>query len=132
MERTKLKQLFYLHKEIELEHRRLKALEFKTASDSSMVARMTNIAQSHGLSDSIQHEIAQIRQALNKNIKQCLAETKILDDFICAIEDSETRLIFSLRYIDGLSWDKVAMNISPCVTADSVRKTHDRFLGQFK
>ncbi|RXI57426.1 RNA polymerase subunit sigma-24, partial [Clostridium tetani] len=36
--------------------------------------------------------------------------------------------IISLRYINGLTWEEVATNIGGNNTADSVRKTAERFL----
>lgn len=42
------------------------------------------------------------------------------------------RLILSLRYINGLSWNQVATSISAYATEDSIRMLHNRFLTKSK
>lgn len=56
-----------------------------------------------------------------------------VEDYINSIERSEIRIMFRLYYIDGLTWTKVAMNMSRMFpkrfyTDESCRKKHDRFL----
>jgi hypothetical protein len=43
--------------------------------------------------------------------KECLAGLALLYEFIDDIPDPELRLIFSRRYIDGLSWLNIANKI---------------------
>lgn len=50
--------------------------------------------------------------------------------YINSIDDSHTRRILSMRYIDGLPWKQVAQNIGGGNTDDAVRKAADRFLEQ--
>lgn len=49
-------------------------------------------------------------------------------DWIMTIEDSRTRRIFELRYLAGKSWQQIANAFDNEVTADAVRKLHDRIL----
>ena len=56
------------------------------------------------------------------------AQLSEIEEYIAGIEDSELRLIFQLRYVDGLSWLHVALRIGKDYTADGCRMRHDRFL----
>jgi hypothetical protein len=50
------------------------------------------------------------------------------EEYIQSISDSSIRTIFRLRYIDGLTWGQVGINMGGGNNEDSVRKAHDRFL----
>ena len=45
------------------------------------------------------------------NLKKCFYELNRIYRFIESVEDSETRMILTLRYIQNLSWQKVAFAI---------------------
>lgn len=62
------------------------------------------------------------------NFTRHFYELNRLNRFINTIDDSQMRMIFSLRYINGLNWLQIAFSIGGGNTADSVRKAHDRFL----
>ena len=51
-----------------------------------------------------------------------------IEEYINTIDDSLTRQILSLRYVNGLTWEQVAASIGGGNTADSVRKVAERFL----
>lgn len=62
------------------------------------------------------------RASLEKKQK----EAKAIRDWIEAIEDGQTRIVFKLRYIDGCSWLKIAKKLK--MKEDYPRKMiHDRF-----
>ena len=84
-----------------------------------------------GISDKvgkIATEIAYYKSTIEAKNKQCMAEIIRLSNYISDIDDSLTRQIFMLRYINGLCWTQVAFSIGGDNTADSVRKTVDRYL----
>ena len=60
---------------------------------------------------------------------ELLEITSDVEEYIQSIEDSRIRKILRLRYIDGMTWIKVAQNMRGQATADSVRMEHNRFLG---
>ena len=39
------------------------------------------------------------------------AKVKAVEDWIQAIEDGQTRVVFRMYYIDGMSWEKIAVKI---------------------
>lgn len=52
-----------------------------------------------------------------------------LEMYINNIPDSFTRRIFRLRFIDGYTWNKIAILVGGNQTGDSIRKICKRFLG---
>ena len=51
-----------------------------------------------------------------------------VEEFIASVQDSRIRRIINLRFIEKLSWNRVADRIGGGNTEDSVRKTFDRFM----
>lgn len=51
-----------------------------------------------------------------------------VEEFIAGVDDSRIRRIITLRFIDNLSWNKVADRIGGNNTEDSVRKAFTRFM----
>ena len=50
------------------------------------------------------------------------------EEFIASVQDSRIRRIINLRFIEKLSWNKVADRIGGGNTEDSVRKAFDRYM----
>ena len=73
-------------------------------------------------------EIADLRALIELSIQTCWYERTRLNRYISTIEDAQMRQILSLRYIDGLSWTRVAFSLGGGNTADGVRMAHNRFL----
>lgn len=68
------------------------------------------------------------RKATLSELEMELLETlNQVEEFIASINDSHIRRIISLRVVDGLSWNDVAMHIGGN-TEDSVRMTYNRFM----
>ena len=68
-----------------------------------------------------------ILNALKSEIEETVNDVQV---YINSIEDSHTRRIVSMRYIDGMTWRQIAYNIGGGNTEDAVRKTVDRFLNK--
>jgi len=84
-----------------------------------------------GISDKIAKyavEIADLKGILDLNLKRCFYELNRLNRYIQSIDDAQMRMILSLRYINGLGWEQVAASISSCISGESIRKAHERFL----
>lgn len=65
---------------------------------------------------------------LQEKEDELLELTNEAELYIESIEDSRIRRIFRYRYMDDMSWTRVAMMMGGDQTADSCRKAHDRFL----
>lgn len=128
MTKQELSQLYYLNREIEHLKTRIAEIEGLATSTTKQITGMPHVA---GASDNIGKyvaELADLKELLQLNLKKCFYEFNKLNRFIQSIEDSQLRMILSLRYINGLGWQKVARSISSYANEDSVRKIHDRFL----
>ena len=128
MTKQELSQLYYLNREIEQLQNRIDELEDKATACTKVI---TGMPATPGVADKIGQytaEIADLKSLLDLNIKKCFYELNRLNRYIQNVEDSEMRLILSLRYINGLCWEQVAASISLYASGESVRKAHDRFL----
>ena len=69
------------------------------------------------------------RKATLASLETELMETlNQVEEFIASVEDSRMRRIITLRFIDNLSWNKVADRIGGNNTEDSVKKAFYRFM----
>ena len=128
MNKKELSQLYYLNREIEQLQIRLSELECEA---TSCTANITGMPRAAGISNKLGKyvaEIADLESLLDLNLKKCFYELNRLNRYIQSVEDSEMRMILSLRYVNGLCWEQVAASISIYASGESVRKNHDRFL----
>jgi hypothetical protein len=128
MTKHELSQLYYLNREIVQLQKRLEELEELATSCTSYITGMPHVA---GISDKVGRyaaEIADLKGLLDLSLKRCFYELNRLNRYIESVQDVEARMILSLRYINGLSWNQVAASISPYASEDSIRMLHNRFL----
>ena len=72
-------------------------------------------------------ELSDYRIRIEENLIRCVELSREIQDFINSIEESELRRLFTLRYINGYSWQKIAFALGSY--DESVpRKKHDRYL----
>ncbi|MDD3881719.1 MAG: hypothetical protein PHI27_05655 [Eubacteriales bacterium] len=127
MNKRELSQLYYLNREIEEQQRRLQELE---ALATSCTSHITGMPKAQGVVDRLAGyvaEIADLRSLIDLNIKKCFFELNRLNRYINGIEDSQMRLILSLRYINGLSWQQIAFSIGE-YDEQYPRRKHNAFL----
>ena len=67
-----------------------------------------------------------------ENLKNKLENmTEAVETYIFSMKDSESRRIAAFRYIDKLSWKKVAEQMGSGHTEDSCRKTLERYMKKY-
>lgn len=131
MTKKELSQLYYLKKEIKEQQRRLDELE--TAA-TACTAKITGLPSGRGISDKIGNyaaQIADLKGLLDLNLKKCFYELNRLDRYIQSVDDSQMRTILTLRYIQGLSWQKIAYAIGE-YDEQYPRRKHNSFLKQIQ
>lgn len=131
MNKKELSQLYYLNREIEEQQRRLQELEELAIS---CTAHITGMPHGPGMDDKIGKyaaEIADLRGLLDLNLKKCFYELNRLNRYISSIEDSQMRMILSLRYINGLSWRQIALSIGER-DEQFPRRKHNQFLRKYQ
>lgn len=128
MTKQELSQLYYLNREIEQLKSRIVELECAATSSTS---RITGLPHATGVSDKVGKyaaEIGDLKELLDLNLKKCFYELNRLNRYIESIEDSQIRMIITLRYVNGLSWRQIAFSIGGGNTEDGVKKLAYRYL----
>jgi hypothetical protein len=110
MTKRALAQLAQTKKEIrELEQRRRSMAQRATALEHVLGA-----APGGGMKDRVGHyasELGYIDAMIDNAIKRCMHAYHEAFAFIEGVADSEMRQILRYRYLDGMSWQKVAFKI---------------------
>ncbi len=119
-----LKRLHALNKEIEYEKSHLRSLCKKAGSIDKIGGESVQIADILG-------DIEVLKNQICIHLKECVVLYKEILDFINSIPDALLRLAISLKYINGLEWEQVALHIGGGNTADAIRKSCERFLKQY-
>lgn len=134
MTKERLSQMRYLNKEIELLQNQLKNTEPETTVDSVKGSSVHFPYTMHTIkiegvdTEEYNRKIRRIRNRLQKRLEEVMELREEIEEFTDTIDDSLIRQIITLRYINGLTWEQIAFSVGEGVTADSVRKKHDRFL----
>jgi hypothetical protein len=125
-----LSQLYYLNREIEQDKKRLEELKARSCSLPGLsFSGMPGGGSVSGSSiDRYVAEIVDLEAIISAKITQCLHERNRLERYIESIPDSLTRMVFTLRIINGLRWMQVAENIGGWNTEDSVKKICYRYI----
>ena len=128
MTKKELSQLYYLKKEIKEQQRKLFELE---VAATNCAAAVTGLPTAKGTSDKVGNyaaQIADLKARIEQNLKKRLYEFSRLNSYIDSIDDIEIKLIFSLRYMHGMSWQKISESLGMSGDGSTERKKHDRFL----
>lgn len=127
MTKKELSQFYYLKREIKEQQRRIAELETPAINCSTEI---TELPTGKGISDKIGNyaaQIADLKALLDLNLKKCFYELNRIDRFIQSVEDSQIRIILTLRYIQGLSWQKIAYAIGKH-DEQYPRRKHNNFI----
>ena len=117
MTKEKLRQLYYLNREIindteELVELKIKARKGKNSEKEKLIEEQ--------------------ERRLVEKIRRCRGLKKEINEFIDEIEDSLMRQIMYYRYAKGMSWRKVAFMVGGSNTEDGVRMLAHRYLKKFE
>lgn len=127
MTQKELSQLYYLNREIEQLQAKIDEIETKAESTTKPITGMPNVPGITDRTGKYAIELAHLKSVLEVNIKKCFYERDRLDAYIQSIPDSQMRMILSLRYINGLSWEQVAASIGG-ISAEGAKKKNYRFI----
>lgn len=124
-----LSQLYHLNREIEQEKHRLQELE---AAATNTAVKISGLPHVGGISDktAIAAQIADCKAVIEAKVQLSVVEYNRLNRYIANVQDSLTRQIMALRFVNGMSWNQVAMSIGGGNTADGARKKVTRYLKQ--
>ena len=131
MTKEKLNQLSWLKLEIEELSNRIRKIEHALSGRTTRIDSMPWIGGSKDIIGDLVPQLGDLRGILLESRARAMVECTRLQTFITEIEDSQIRLIFTLRYLDNLSWHQVAWRLGGN-TADSVRMMHNRYLARLE
>lgn len=72
--------------------------------------------------------VVALEALLESQKEKCIQAEYRATQFILSIPDSLTRQIFTMRYMQGMTWGQTARNLSGRHSADAVRMAAKRFL----
>lgn len=126
MTKRELSQLYYLNREIARERGRLAQLEAASTSTTSVISGLPHAGT---ISDktALAAAIADSRAVIEAKVQLSIIEYNRLTRYIADISDSLIRQIFKLRYIDGLTWQRIAFEVGES-DESYVRRKHNEFL----
>lgn len=124
-----LSQLYWLNREIEFDKHRLEELEqLATSPKSQQIDGMPHNTSGQDVIARQVAEIADLKAIITAKQQQCIYERNRLERYISSIDDSLTRQVFTLRFINGLSWRQVADCIGGGNTEQTVRRRTYRYI----
>lgn len=156
-----LSKLYHLNREVELNMRQLAELEADCREDEQLLRELresigdcsspplSDMPKAHNVGSPVESLVLRIGQ-LESNILRkknavmnmrvtisarqtlCLLERERLEAYIDGIGDSLLRQIFTLRFVNGLSWEQVAASIGGGNKAESARRACYRYLKAHK
>lgn len=125
-----LSQLYCLTREIEADQKRLDELSRTARAPST--SRMTGMPHApHGVNrraEELAAEIVDLQAIIAARRIQCIHERARLERWISGIPDSLTRQIFQLRFVESLSWTRVAERLGDTFTEYAVKQRCYRYL----
>ena len=133
MDKHKLSQLRYLKSEIAMLKEQIGDIQVHTTSDS-VKASQSNFpyieytAKIRGADiQEYNRKLRRLQRKLNRRVEELMDLVEEIEEYINTIDDSLTRQILSLRYVNGLTWEQVAASIGGGNTAEGLRKRVQRF-----
>ena len=125
-----LSQLYWLEKEIELDEARLEQLRSERGVQAARITQLPRSPNSVSRVEESFSRIEEIEQIIREKRIRCIEERLRLEMYIQGIPDSLTRQIFTLRFVDFLSWTEVAARIGGGNTTAAVKKRVYRYLAE--
>ena len=129
MTKERLNQLGWLKLEIEELTNRIRRIDSALSGRASRIDGMSWLGGAKDFVGDLASQLCDLKDQLIESKRTALEECQELQTFIAGIDDSQVRLIFTLRYIDGYSWHQVAWRLGGN-TSDSARMTHNRYLSR--
>ena len=129
MTKERLNQLGWLKLEIEELTNRIRRIDSALSGRASRIDGMSWLGGVKDFVGDLAPQLCDLKDQLIESKRAALAECQELQTFIAGIDDSQVRLIFTLRYADDLSWHQVAWRLGGN-TSDSARMAHNRYLSR--
>ena len=123
-----LSQYYWLVREMERDRVRLE--QMRLGADLGAVT-LTGMPHGTGVSDPTGQRgmaLADLERLLDEKYTRCAEECLRIETYISTVEDSLTRQIMELRFVEFLTWDQVAVRIGGGNSSSSVKMRVYRYL----
>ena len=130
MKQEELEQYQDLKREIEQVQVRVRALEHAAEPGAQ---RLTGLPAAPGVTDRLGDyaaEIADLQAVIGERYRRCLRERIRLEQYISAADDSLTRQVLTLRFVDGLGYPQIARRLGSRHSPEALRQRTSRYLKQ--
>lgn len=130
MDKKQLAQYMVLKLEIDDLEEKLSKIENKFVMDKVQASAIEYPYNPYSLKISGIEEDAyteKLKLRLRRRIRKCKSVRLEIEEFIEGIEDSRTRLVFQLRYIEGKSWVYISRQLGSS-NESYARMIHNRYL----
>lgn len=131
MTKKELSQLYWLNREIQEEKRKLAELESAAIGCTAKITGLPHVTGTHDRIGDMAILIAEQRDLIDLKVRQSVIEYNRLNRYIAGIDDARMRMILSLRYVNGLSWQQVAFAMGES-DEQYPRRKHNNFLRESK
>lgn len=132
MTKEELSKLQKIIAEIKQIKRELAGIEPEYAIDSVIGSSINFPYTQHNIMiegydiKSYEHKIKRIQNRLNHKMIELVEEKDRLTEYIYSLDNSDLRQIFMYRYVKGLFWGEIGINMGYATI--TVRSKHDKFL----
>ena len=123
-----LKQYNSIVKEIKELEKRIKKLENRIEIDKVKGSNDEFPYQARSFRIEGLASTSELVDLLGRRKTRCEKLKVRIEEFISDIPDSRTRRVFQYRYIDGLSWQSIAMKIGKVHESYPRKEIHDKYL----
>ena len=126
-----LKNLRFLKNEIQYLEQKIKEMQREmgslcSPSLSGMPSARSRLSQPERETEAIE----KLKLLYSERKSAYLAECVRAEKYIASVDDSCTRQILRMRFVDGCSWVKIAMSIGGKNTPDGVRMAAIRYINK--
>lgn len=125
MTKKELSKYYYLTLEIKNLEDRIEVLE-SSMLGSSTLSHMPKSKSTEVKMEKMIEMILELEEKIIKRKVECINEIERIVDFINKIPDPETRLIYSKRYIELKSWQKISEEMYMGIA--TVFRKHKKYL----
>ncbi|MCM1439175.1 MAG: DUF1492 domain-containing protein [Roseburia sp.] len=123
-----LSQLFKLMEQLRKDEEMMDALRTAACPGAQV---LTGMPHAPGVRDKVGDlavEIADLQSDIDRLNEQIAAKQDEVQKFIATIANAQTRMVFRLRFLRGLTWEQVAVVLGGRNTEDGVKKICYRYL----
>lgn len=132
MTKKELEQLRALNIELDIYTAKLKELRAAQCGTACVISGLPHIHQVKDHTGLYIATIDALERMIQERVMQSIDAYAKINAWISDIDNAFLRCIFTLYYVDCLSWQQVAMRIGGDNTGDSVRMIAKRFLEKSK